>query len=192
MSDVMTAAVMVDEFLALADGRQLELVRGEVREMAPAFEPATTVAANTIALLIAHVQPRRLGRVYMDNYMDNGTFVLLEHRHSVRSPDVAFVRAAHLPTGGVRYGPVRLPPDLAVEVLSPSDTGSTLQEKLADYREAGTPLFRAIDPDTRSVTVYPHDAPPYTLRGGDTLTGDRVLPDVRCDVSELFEGVARA
>ena len=188
MSDVMTSAVTVDEFLVLADGRQLELVRGEIREMTPAFEPAMTVAANLIALLIAHVQPRRLGRVYMDN----GTFVLLEHRHVVRSPDVAFVRAERLPVGGVRYGPIRFAPDLAVEVLSPSDTASTLQEKLADYREAGTPLFWAVDPQTRSVTVYPFDAPPSTLREGETLTGDRVLPEFRCQIDELFEGIARA
>ena len=189
MPDVMTTAMTVDEFLALpADGRPIELVRGEIRELTPSYEPAMTVAANLMGLLYTHVHPRRLGRVYMDG----GTFVLLEQQHTVRSPDIAFVRADRLPADGVRYGSIRCSPDLAVEVLSPSDTASVLQEKLADYREAGTALFWAVDPGTRSVTVYLDDAPPYTPREGDTLTGGRVLPDFRCAVAELFEGVARA
>lgn len=189
MSDVMTGLLTLDEFLALAEGgdRQLELVRGEIREVAPSYEPAMTVTSNVTGLLFAHVRPRRLGRVYTDN----GAFLLHEELRIVRSPDVAFVRADRLPGDGVRYGPVRLSPDLAVEVLSPSATASTLQEKVADYLETGTPLLWAVDPSTRTVTVYSADAPLLTLREGDVLTGGRVLPEFSCAVAELFEGVAR-
>ncbi len=142
MSGVMSATVTVEAFLALAAGgdHQVELVCGEIRELAPSSEPAMTVASNVTALLFAHVVPRRLGRVYVDN----GTFVLLDREGSVRSPDVAFVRAERLPADGVRYGPVRFAPDLAVEVLSPSETASTLQEKLADFRCGVTELFEGV------------------------------------------------
>ena len=190
MSDVMTGLLTVDEFMALPDdGRRVELVRGEVRELAPSFAVAAVVGSNVMGLLHDHVRPRKLGRVFMDD----ATFALLPHRHSARSPDVGFIRADRLPPGGFRLGePVRIPPDLAVEVLSPSETASILEDKLADYREAGTPLIWVIDPETRLVVVHPADAPSYTLREGDTLTGGRVLPDFRCTVAELFEGVARA
>ncbi len=190
MSDVMTAAVTVEEFMALPDdGRHLELVRGEVRDVAPSFAVAAVVGSNVMKALILHVHPRKLGRVFMDN----ATFVLLPHRHSARSPDVGFVRADRLPPEGFRPGsPIRIPPDLAVEVLSPSETVSILEDKLADYREAKTPLTWVVDPETRLVVVHPNDAPSYTLRDGDTLTGDRVLPEFRYAVADLFEGVARA
>ena len=190
MPDVMTGLVTVEEFMAMPDdGRRVELVRGEVQELAPSFAVASVVGSNVIALLLEHVRPRKLGRVFMDGT----TFALIPHRHSARSPDVAFIRAERLPPGGfLPRQPVRIPPDLAVEVLSPSETRAILEDKLDDYREAGTPLIWVVNPDARTVEVRPMGAPSYTLGEGDTLTGAPVLPDFRCAVAELFEGVARA
>ena len=189
MSDVVTGLVTVEEFMAMPDdGRRVELVCGEVQELAPSFAVAATVASNVVGLLILHVLPRRLGRIFSDGT----TFALVPYRHSARSPDVGFIRAERLPAGGFPpRQPVRIPPDLAVEVLSPSETRKILEGKLADYREAGTPLVWVLDPDARTVEVRPLDAPSYTLGEGDTLTGAPVLPDFRCPVAELFEGVAR-
>lgn len=189
MPDVTTGLLTLEEFAALPDDdlRPLELVDGEVRVMAPAHGPAATVASNVHFLLSAHVRARGLGRVYVDN----AGFALLGSRHTNRSPDAAFIRADRLPADGVGPGPIRIAPDLTVEVLSPTETASILEEKLDDYRAAGTPLVWVIDPDRRTVMVLPNDAPFYVLREGDTLTGDRVLPDFCCAVAELFEGVAR-
>jgi len=182
-----TELLTLEEFAALPDdGRRLELVRGEVREMSPAHGPAATVAGNVLKLLILHVEPRKLGRVYSDAT----GFALLGAEHTNRSPDVAFIRAGRLPAGGIRRGPLRIVPDLVVEVLSPSERAATLEEKLADYRKAGTPLIWVISPPHRLVTVHPADAPSYTLREGDTLTGGRVLSDFRCAVADLFEDLA--
>lgn len=183
MPELMT----LEQFAALPEtGQRLELVRGEVRVMSPVHGPAATVASNIVGLLILHVLPRKLGRVYSDNT----GFALLGAEHTNRSPDVAFIRAERLPPAGVGPGPMRLAPDLAVEVLSPSETASTLEDKLADYRRAGTPLIWVVDPRHRLVTAHPADAPSSSLREGDTLTGGRVLPDFRCAVAELFDGLA--
>ena len=189
MSDVMTGLVTLDEFYALPDDDLLprELVDGKVREMTPAHGPAGLVASNVYGLLYTHVHPRRLGRVFVDNT----GFALLGARHTSRSPDAAFIRMDRLPPEGIGPGPIRIAPDLAVEVLSPTETASILEDKLADYREAGTPLIWVGDPEMRLVVVHPSDAPSYTLREGATLTGGRVLPEFRCAVAELFEGVAR-
>lgn len=175
----------LDEFAALPNADEpMELVRGEVRLLSPTHEPASTVASNIFWLLSSHVRPNRFGRVYGDN----AGFALLGAQHTSRSPDVAFIRADRLPAQMPR-GPIRIVPDLAVEVLSPSETASVLEDKLADYREAGTPLIWVVDPEFRHVVVHPADAPSSTLREGDTLTGGRVLPDFRCAVAELFEGI---
>lgn len=187
MPGTMTGLLTLEEFAALPDdGRRLELVRGEVRELSPVHGPAATVASNIIWLLMAHVVPRKLRRVYSDAT----GFALLGAQHTNRVPDVAFVRADRLPPGGIRPGPLRFVPDLVVEVLSPSETASILEDKLADYREAGAALIWVVDPVVRLVTVHPADAPSYSLREGNALTGDRVLPDFRCAAAELFEGLA--
>jgi len=179
------ALLTLDEFAALPNADEpMELVRGEIRPLSPAHGPASIVASNVFWLLSSHVQPRRLGRVLGDNV----GFALLGAQHTSRSPDVAFIRADQLPARMPR-GPIRIVPDLVVEILSPSETASILEDKLADYREAGTPLIWVVDPEFRHVVVHPGDAPSFTLRAGDTLTGGRVLPDFRCAVAELFEGV---
>lgn len=190
MSDVMTGLVTVEEFMAMPDdGRRVELVRGEIRELAPSFAVAATVASNVVKHLILHTALRGLGRVYGDGT----TFALVPYRHSARSPDVAFIRAERLPAEGFPpRQPVRIPPDLAVEVLSPSETRRILEDKLDDYREAGTPLIWVLDPDARTVEVRPAGGPAYTLGEGDTLTGAPVLPDFSCPVAAPFEGIARA
>jgi Uma2 family endonuclease len=121
-------------------------------------------------------------------YRDNAGFALLGAEHTSRSPDVAFIRAEQLPAK-MPGGPIRIAPDLVVEVLSPSESKSYLEEKMADYREAGTPLIWVVDPLRCFVTVHARDAAPHALREGDTLTGGRVLPDFSCAVADLFEGV---
>jgi len=183
----MPELITLEQFAQLPDtGERLELVRGKVRVMSPVHGPAATVASNILGLLFAHVTPRKLGRIFSDNT----GFALLGGEHTNRSPDVAFVRADRLPPGGIRPGPLRFVPDLVVEVLSPSERAAVHEDKLADYRTAGTPLIWVVNPPHRLVTVHPADAPSYTLREGDELTGGRVLPDFRCAVAELFEGLA--
>ena len=180
------ALLTLDEFAALPNADEpMELVRGEVIPLPPAHGPASTVAANVFWLLSAHVRPRRLGRVYGDNV----GFALLGAQHTSRSPDVAFIRADRLPPGGIGPGPIRIAPDLAVEVLSPHESAAYLEEKMADYREAGTPVIWVVDPRRRFVTVH-RGAAPVTLGAGATLDGAPVLPEFRCEVAELFEGLA--
>ena len=77
-------------------------------------------------------------------------------------------------------------------MLSPSDTASEPQEKLDDCFGAGTAAVWLIDPRRRTVEVHAPDAPVRRLRDGDALDGAPVLPDFRCAVADLFEGLAPA
>lgn len=189
-----------DEFLAIADTDQAryELVRGEVRCMTPAGGDHGAVGINLVERLAPYVRARRLGRCFGD-----GTGFLLplpselqrrahdgRPRDTVRSPDAAFVRADRVPALGFEPGWVRLAPDFAAEVLSPSETASDTAEKLADYRAAGTALLWVIDPAKRLVSVYAADAPTRWFRSGDVVDGGQVLPGFTIAVDDLFENVA--
>ncbi len=163
-----------------------ELVRGEVRVMTPASGAQGAVAGTIFAALNTFVESRQLGRCFPDNT----GFLLPGLGDTVRSPDAAFVRADKLPVDGIGTGWVPVAPDLVVEVLSPSETASELEEKLRDYRSAGTQLVWVVDPARRVVSVRGSRAPEHWLSEADTLEGDDVLPGFSIPVARLFVGLA--
>ena len=178
----------IDEFLAHPAGfERNELVRGEVREMTPTSGGHGLVATNFVWLLSSHVRERALGWVFGDNV----GYTLPNLIDTVRAPDASFVRADRLRSQDIGAGFLRLAPDLAVEVLSPTDTASELEEKLADYRAARIPLVWVTDPARRRISVHALDAPVRRLREGDVLDGGVVLPGFSCPVDAAFEGLAR-
>ena len=101
-------------------------------------------------------------------------------------PDVAFVRWDRLPgrTRPKKYIPV--PPDLALEVRSPSDEPGEIVKKLELYRRAGVPLVWWVNPATRTVDVYRNGQLVATLGEGDVLDGEDILPGFRLPVDEIF------
>lgn len=181
------AFMTVEEFAEynFPEGK-VELVRGEPRVMSPAGAPHAVVGSNLLRLLLPFVSQHKLGWVFGDGL----GYELIALPHTVRNPDASFVRADRLPAEGFRRGFLKMAPDLAVEVLSPSETASMLEEKLDDYRAAGTPLIWVIDPDRRTVMIVSGDAPLRWIRADETLDGGDVVPGFRCRVAELFEGLA--
>lgn len=166
----------------------VELVHGEVR-VAPM--PAG-VHAHLVGLIYDalrdYVRPRGLGRVYGD-----GTGYRLPHRDdTVRGPDVSFVRAGRLPATVPLTGLPAIAPDLAVEVLSPSDTPKEVAGKLDDFFGAGTELVWLVDPRGRWVDVVTPDRARHRCPEGAAAHAEPVLPDFALDVAALFEDVERA
>jgi Uma2 family endonuclease len=180
--------VTTGEFLAmhLPDGKS-ELVRGEVRVTPPPGAPHGVAAINLILLLGPYARDHGLGRVFGDGFGCE----LIQLPHTVRVLDLSFVRADRLPAGGIRPGLLQFAPDLAVEVLSPSETASVLEDKLDDYATAGTPLIWVVDPHRRTVMIVAANAPVRWLREDDMLDGSDVVPGFSCLVSAIFEGIAR-
>jgi Uma2 family endonuclease len=78
------------------------------------------------------------------------------------------------------------PPDLVVEITSPSNRASEIQEKVADYLDAGVHLVWVIDPPTRSMTAYSAGGAARVLRSEDVLEGDEVLPEFRLPLAAFF------
>ncbi len=174
--------ITVDEFEATCGDEHVELVDGVIVPMPPASDWPTSVTATITILLGMHVRPRNLGRVYSAE----AGFVLFPHRQTVRVPDVSFVRAERMPQGEARWHFPRLAPDLAVEVLSPTDRAQDMQAKVAMYQEAGVPLIWVVDPQAQTVTVLALGQAPQVLTVTDTLDGGAVLPEFRVAVSEIF------
>jgi Uma2 family endonuclease len=164
-----------------------ELVRGEIRVMTPAGAAHGLVAGTIFAALNAFVESRQLGVCFPDNT----GFLLPGLGDTVRSPDVAFVRAERLPDQGIGPGWMNVAPDLVVEVLSPTETASELEEKLRDYRAAGTRLAWVADPTARIVSVRPTSAPESWVTEAETLDGGDVLPGFSLSVTRVFARLAR-
>jgi Uma2 family endonuclease len=165
-----------------SDDMRHELVNGELRTMAPAGFDHGAVGIKIAARLLSFVESRRLGVVVG---ADTG-FILRRNPDTVRAPDVSFVGADRIPAGARSVKFFDGPPDLAVEVISPSDTVDELDEKIADYLSAGCPMVWVVHPKTKSITIHRPSAQPVVLRETDHLDGQDVLPDFRCTVAEIF------
>ena len=142
---------------------------------------SSELAGLMVTFLNMHVRPRRLGKIYGAD----GTFILRRDPDTLLVPDAAFVSTERIPPGDDR-GFVAVAPDLAVEVLSPSNRPTQIASKVALFIQYGTRLVWIVDPDGETVTVHAPDVEPRTLGKGDTLDGGDVLPGFALPLAELF------
>jgi Uma2 family endonuclease len=183
MSATATKLLTAEEFAALPDppdGSRQELVKGVVVTMPPPQGRHGVVCSKINRLLGNYVEANNLGWTTSN---DSGT-ILERDPDTVRGPDVAFWRITRQPD--VPDGYFEIPPDLAVEVLSPDDRRPRVREKIREYVAAGVPMVWLVDPDTRTVTVYTGRLRGLELDEADQLDGGDVLPGFACRVSDLF------
>ncbi|HEV8062989.1 MAG TPA: Uma2 family endonuclease [Gemmataceae bacterium] len=173
-----------DDVLAALESprkRICELIDGVLVEKAMGYSESI-LAAYLIIQLNAFVRPRKLGLVTGEG----GTLRLWPGR--VRIPDVAFVAWDRFPDRRVPKQPIpTLAPDLAIEVLSVSNTPAEMSRKRQDYFAKGTHLVWEIDPRTRTASVYTAPEPPIAiLTEADVLDGSPVLPGFTLALRDLF------
>lgn len=104
----------------------------------------------------------------------------------MRAPDVAFVSRARVESIGEIEGFWPEAPDLAVEVISPSDIYADVVEKVFDWLDAGTKMVVVINPRQRSATVYKSQTDITALLESDVLHGGDVVPGFELAVREIF------
>lgn len=168
------------------EDRHCELIDGVLVEKTMGIEESL-LATELGALVSVFVKSRKLGIVTGEG----GTVGLLPGQ--VRIPDVAFFSWDRLP--GRRVPKVPIPaiyPDLAIEVLSVSNTKREMARKLREYFTAGTRLVWYIDPGPRTVAVYTRPEQVTVLTEADTLTGAEVLPGFQVPLRELFAALDRS
>jgi Uma2 family endonuclease len=174
-----------DEFMRLHDSEtRVELFRGRVVRYPVPQGPHGYICENASGIIRDFVREHKLGRIFT-----NDTFVrvrLKEPTDTVRGADVAYVSFAKMPPGDVPAGPLP-PPELVIEVRSPSDRIPQLSAKATEYLEAGVTVVIVIDPNTQSLAVYRENEFPIRMHNGDELTLPDVLPGFAVRVSQFFE-----
>ena len=174
--------VTADQLAGMSVEGRLELVRGEVVEMAPTgFEHGAIVAKLTM-LMNHHATTRGLGKVVTG---DVG-FHLAKEPDLVRAPDIAFLTSDSIPTGLASRRFVEGAPVLVVEVVSPTDRASDIVERIDDYLDAGARLIWVVYPSRQQVVEYNSPGESRILRPGDRLDGGDILPGFSCPVDDIF------
>jgi Uma2 family endonuclease len=173
-----------EDLLTITDRPMPELIDGQLVEREPMGQKADAVAFRLGRWIGNFVEEHGLGLL---NGAQGGYQVFPDDPKKVRIPDVSFTRRDRLPPDGPADGHSKVAPDLVVEVISPNDVATDLEEKIEDFFAAGVPLIWVLNPETRTIQVHRRDGTGARLRAGDTLDGEDVLPGFRCDVAELFK-----
>ena len=178
-----TAGVTAAELLAMPeDGYRYELVRGELRQ-SPLYSAVQGMVSAQIGFTLAgYVKENGLGTVYAANA---GFLIGVDPDH-VRAPDAAFVRRERVAAAGRVEGYWPGAPDLAVEVISPNDRYTEVEEKVADWLAAGAQLVVLVNPRHRTVTRRSPGEGPVILTEGDILEGGAVIPGWQMAVADIF------
>lgn len=172
-----------EELLRLPDdGKRRELVRGELREMAPAGNEHGYIASEILGELRNYVKANDLGRTYT---AETG-FKIASDPDTVRAPDAAFVSRERLEEVGTVAGFWPGAPDLVVEVVSPGDTHAEVVEKSLAWLDAGCRMVLVAEPGRKVVTVYRSREDIRILAGDEVVDGVDVVPGWRLPVAEVF------
>jgi len=178
-----TRPMTAEEFARIDEEGRFDLLEGELIRMSPAGGRQGEIASQFVAALVEHARDRQPGKVYTAE----ASFLLATDPDVVLAPDAAFVRAERLPPAKERVGFLNIAPDIAVELVSPSDRRSAVRRKIATYLAHGTPVVVEVEPRRLTVTVHRSGQPPLVLTTGDILIIDEVLPEFRLPVGRLFE-----
>ena len=178
-----------EQFLAMpeSDGGH-EFIDGRIRPKMPPTLNHGLVVGKVMRTLEDWADPEDLGYAVPE--------VMFRIRRVPTSrgklPDVAFVRSGRMAGRDGHAAAQDMVPDLAVEVLSPSDRPVEVADKVAEYLDAGTPLVWVVDPQRRDVVVHRPGEAPRTYDGADVLEGFAELPGFSCPAGAFFVNLREA
>lgn len=172
-----------ESFLALPDSDSYELVDGLLVERKMGTW-SSYVTGRIFSLLFNYNEANPAGHVFPEG-TSYQCFPNMPGK--VRRADVSFIRFGRLAGESIPIGHILIAPDLAVEVISPTDTVDDVDEKIAEYFQAGVGLVWVIHPVSRTVEVQQPAVRGLILRANDELNCEELLPGFRAPVSSLFE-----
>jgi len=184
--DIRTLNLSDEQFYQLClQNRDRRLERngnGDLIIMPPAGDETSNRNATLIALLWLWNNRENRGIVFESS----AGFILANG--ATRSPDVAWIPLSkwqQVPTEQ-RQRFAHICPDFIIEVRSPSDSLSTLQEKMREYCENGTQLGWLINRQNRQVEIYRPGQDVETLDNPTTLSGENVLPGFNLELERIW------
>ena len=179
-----TRPITAEELLNLPDdGFRYELIRGKLRKRLPAGQTHGRYASKLHISLGGYVMANRLGETYI---ADTGYILATDPDH-VLAPHLAFISNERLNEIGESDGFAQGAPDIAVEVISPNDRYTEVEEKTADWLNAGCRAVIVVNPRDRTVNLHRSLTDTTTLTQSDTLQLDDIVPGWRMPIQAIFE-----
>jgi Uma2 family endonuclease len=172
-----------EDLLTMNGGPRYELIRGHLVEK-PMSAKASWIAVTVVSLIGPFARSKRIGLLFGS---DCGYQCFSTDPKRVVFPDASFIRRGRLPNDRPPDGHVRIPPDWALEVVSPNNLAEELMQKIEDYLQAGVRLIWVIFPNPCTVLVFRPNGSVSLLKPGAELSGEDVIPGFTCRVAELFE-----
>ena len=182
MSTAPSAPIAPQELRRAQEEAGVELVNGQLAEKPVSIESGA-VEARIAWLLASEAEKTRSVRIFTSSM---GYQCFADDPAGFRKPDVSAVRCERLAGLDPRTALIPFPPDLAVEVVSPTDVAYDLTDKVEQYLRNGFPLVWVVHPNTRVVHVHRANASVSVLHEQDEITGETALPGFRCKVAEFF------
>ena len=170
-----------EEALELPGGERFEVINGELRERNMSFR-SSLIAQMVARFLWRWIDAGHPGWVSGEA---GGLTIFGWTAGDVRMPDLAFTSRSRLPHPP-KTGWSSVPPEFAVEVVSPNDQVADAEDKARDYIRAGVDLVWVVVPSTESVHVWRKDGSRSVLQSGETLSGEDVLDGFSVAVADLF------
>ena len=185
MPTIAVQPMTVAEFERMVFEHPVDLVKGEVVEMPPAGSQHGRIAINIGFLIESWCRENRSGIVLGND----AAIVIQTDPDTVRGADVSFLCEARIPADGLPAGALRIPPDLVIEVLSPSDRWENVLEKVLEYQAIGVREVWVVNGARRVVDVFRADASPKRFHAADEIRSPDVLPGFSAFVTEFFRNV---
>jgi Uma2 family endonuclease len=178
------ALLTAEEFLLLPDtGRPMELVRGRIVMMNVPYYRHGKICGRIVRIVGNFVEEGDLGTV-----ISNDAGVITERGpDSVRGADVAYYSYQRVPKDADPDGYPEVAPEIVFEVRSPSDRSKPVQEKLAEYLNAGVLVVCVVEPADQSVDVHYPGRPVATLTIDQELVFPEILPGFSLPLQRLFK-----
>lgn len=176
------ALLTAEEFARRHAGEFVELIDGKLEPTMPGGTRHGEVCINAALILGGFIKQHKLGLV-----CSNDTFVLTQRSPDrVRGADVVYWSRERWP-GGAPDGIVDAPPNLVVEVRSPTDGWNTVFAKVGEYLTAGAQVVLILDPGTATLSAYRKDEFQQIFHNGDEVALPDVLPGFAVPVARFFE-----
>lgn len=156
-----------------------ELLDGELVERAVSRRSSET-AGQCLYEFNGYLRQNPIGEAYAPDM----TIAIFPDPNRARRADVSFVRNERLPRED--FGVLRIAPDLVVEVMSPSNSGSAMRAKVDEWLDAGVREVWVLYPGAREAYIYRSDAKPRVLIADDDIETPDILPGFRTAVRNLF------
>jgi Uma2 family endonuclease len=168
-----------DEFVNLPENadRRFEYIGGEIVEL-PSNPYSSAIASNIIYFIQQFMREHGIGGFVTT---EAGGYMVSGERYA---PDVAFISKAKQ-DALARHGYNPTPPELAVEVISPSDSPNKLSIKISNYLAAGVVVW-TVDPDEQTVAIHSQGNPTQSLSADGVISGGDVLPGFELPVKAIF------